>query len=106
MAKKIELKELASAFGMNVGELADYLGYTRQGLYNMNNGITGICTRRYHATLKLLKVKSDEIYQKDMNRAATNKIEREYIISKMCENVNAINVVEQTEQIRIKEKGI
>lgn len=48
--------------------------------------------------LKLLKVKSDEIYQKDMNRAATNKIKREYLISKMCENVSAINVVEQTEQ--------
>lgn len=98
MAQKIELKELATAFGMKVGEFADYIGYSRQGLRNMNDGTTGVCTRRYHAMLKLLKVKSDEIYQEDMNKAATNKFEREYLISKMCENVNALNVAEHIEQ--------
>lgn len=95
MAKKVELKELASAFGMKIGELSEFLGYTRQGLYNMNDGTTGICTRRYYSMLKLLKFKSDSIYEDEIALAKKRKQEREKLIQQMCDNVGAINVVER-----------
>lgn len=95
MAKKVELKELASAFGMKIGELSEYLGYTRQGLYSMNDGTTGICTRRYYSMLKLLKFKSDSIYEDEVAQAKKRQQEREKLIQQMCDNVSAINVVER-----------
>ena len=95
MAKKVELKELASAFGMKIGELSEYLGYTRQGLYSMNDGTTGICTRRYYSMLKLLKLKSDRIYEDEISLAKKRQQEREKLIQQMCDNAGAINVVER-----------
>lgn len=95
MVKKVELKELASAFGMKIGELSEYLGYTRQGLYSMNDGTTGICTRRYYSMLKLLKFKSGRIYEEDIALAKKRQQEREKLIQQMCDNVGAINVVER-----------
>lgn len=65
MAKKVELKELASAFGMKIGELSEYLGYTRQGLYSMNDGTTGICTHRYYSMLRLLKYRKNCVTKGD-----------------------------------------
>lgn len=94
MPRKIDLKELASAFGMKVGEFATYLGYTRQALHCINNGEIGICTGRYYSTLKLLKFKSDSIYEEDISAALKRKQDREKLIQQMCDNVSAINVVE------------
>lgn len=95
MAKKVELKELASAFGMKIGELSEYLGYTRQGLYSMKDGTNGICTRRYYSILKLLKFKSDSIYEDEVAQAKKRQQEREKLIQQMCDNVGATNVVER-----------
>lgn len=95
MAKNVELKELASAFGMKIGELSEYLGYTRQGLYSMNDRTTGICTRRYYSMLKLLKFKSDSIYEDEVAQAKKRQQEREKLIQQMCDNVGAINIVER-----------
>lgn len=95
MTKKIDLKELASAFGMNVGELSAFLGYTRESLYKMNDGTTKNCTRRYYSMLKLLKFKSDRIYEDEIALAKRRQQEREKLIQQMCDNVGAINVVER-----------
>lgn len=95
MAKNVELKELASAFGMKIGELSEYLGYTRQGLYSMNDRTTGICTHRYYSMLRLMKFKSDSIYEDEVAQAKKRQQEREKLIQQMCDNVGAINIVER-----------
>lgn len=97
MAKKIDLKELADAFRMNISGVAKFLGYSKQALYQMNNGTSGICTRRYYSSLQLLKLQSDKLYQEDLERALEEKQTRERIIQQMCDNVSAINVIKQVE---------
>lgn len=97
MAKKIDLKELAAMFRMKVNDLAKFMGYSRQALYQMNDGTNGICTDRYYASLKLLKFQSDKIYDADLEKALQQKQERERIIQRMCDNVSAINVLKQIE---------
>ena len=95
MAEKVDLKAMSMSFRMKVSELAKFLGYTRQALYQINDGTQGICTDRYHDTLKLLKFQSDQIYEDDLQKAIAAKQEREKYIQQMCNNVGAINVTEQ-----------
>lgn len=97
MKEIIDLREIASAFKMKVGEFASFLGYSRQALYQMNDGTNGICTDRYYASLKLLKFQSDKMYEDDLEKARRDKQERERLIKQMCDNVSAINVVEHIE---------
>lgn len=97
MAKKIDLKALAESFGMKVSELAAFMGYTKQALYQLNDGTSGICTERYYAALKQLQYKNQELYEADLQKAQARKQEREKHIMQMCKNVSAINVIEQVE---------
>lgn len=97
MAEKIDLRALADSFGMKVTELATFMGYTKQALYQLNNGTGGICTDRYYAALKELQYRNQELYDADLQQAQARKQEREKYIQKMCKNVSAINVIEQME---------
>lgn len=97
MKEIIDLREIASAFKMKVGEFASFIGYSRQALYQMNDGTNGICTDRYYASLKLLKFQSDKMYKDDLEKAQRDKQEREKLIQQMCDNVSAINVIKQIE---------
>ena len=93
MENKVDLKELAAAFGMKVNELADFLGYTRQALYQMNDGTNGVCTGRYHAALKLLTLQSDKLDEEDLKKAMELRKARERMIRQMGENVGGINIL-------------
>lgn len=93
MKEKVDLKELAAGFDMKVGELAEFLGYSRQALYQMNDGTNGVCTGRYYAVLKLLAFQSDKLYEDDLKRALEKKQFRERMVRQMCNSVGAINVV-------------
>lgn len=95
MEEKVNLKELASVFGMKVNELAEFLGYTRQALYQINDGTSGICTGRYHVALEQLKAQSDKLYESDLKKALEAKRARERMIWQMGENVGGINVVKR-----------
>ncbi len=95
MLGKVDLKELAAGFGMKVNELAGFLGYTRQALYQMNDGTNGICTGRYFVALEQLKRQSDMMYEADLERALEAKQTREHMIWQMGENVGGVNVVKR-----------
>ena len=45
--------------------------------------------------MKLLKFKSDSIYEDEIALAKKRQQEREKLIQQMCDNVGAINVVER-----------
>ncbi|MDE7478228.1 MAG: hypothetical protein K2M91_09815 [Lachnospiraceae bacterium] len=68
MAEKIDLKALAESFGMKVSGLAAFMGYTKQALYQLNDGTSGICTSRYYAALKLLQSQNEKLYEADMQK--------------------------------------
>lgn len=93
MVQKVDLKSVAKQFGMNISAFAQFVGYSKQALYQINDGTNGICTPRYHAALKLLKFQSDQIYQEELKEVKQKKIEREKAILQLCKNVGAINVV-------------
>lgn len=95
MLGKVELRELAAGFGMKVNELAEFLGYTRQALYQMNDGTNGVCTGRYHVALEQLKRQSDKLYEADLERALEAKQAREDMIWQMGENVGGVDVVKR-----------
>ncbi len=97
MAEKIDLRALAGSFGMKVSELATFMGYTKQALYQLNDGTGGICTDRYYAALKELQYRNQELYEADLQQAQARKQEREKHIQQLCRNVSAINVIEQIE---------
>ena len=97
MAEKIDLRALAGSFGMKVSELAIFMGYTKQALYQLNDGAGGICTDRYYAALKELQYKNQELYDSDLQQAQARKQEREKYIQQMCKTVSAINIIEQIE---------
>ncbi|MDE6619705.1 MAG: hypothetical protein K2K74_04280 [Lachnospiraceae bacterium] len=94
MAEKIDLKALAKLFGMNVSELARFMGYTKQALYQLNDGTSGICTERYYKALKQLQFQNEKLYEDDLQEAQLLKQERERYIQQMCRNVSAVNVTE------------
>ena len=93
MKETVDLKELAAGFEMKVGELAEFLGYSKQALCQMNDGTNGVCTGRYYAALKLLVFQSDKLYEDDLKRALERKQSREKMVRRMCNSVGAINVV-------------
>lgn len=75
MAQKIDLKSVAKQFRMTICGFAKFLGYSKQALYQMNDGTNGICSPRYHAALKLMKFQSDQMYEDDLKEAAKQRQE-------------------------------
>lgn len=97
MKKKVNLKEVAVAFGMTITKFAEFLGYSKQALYQLNDGTNGICTSRYYSALRLLKFQSDKMYEDALEKAERDKATREALIQQMCDNVSAIGVIERVE---------
>lgn len=96
MKEKIDLKKIAKNFNMTVTDFTSFLGYTRQALYQINDGETGICTTRYYSALRLLKMESDRMYEEDLQKALEAKELREHCILQMSEKVGAINVLKRS----------
>ena len=93
MEKDIDLKEVAKGFKMNVCELATFMGYSKQALYQIFKSEQGVFTRRLYSALKLLKMQSDKIYEEDTRNALESKERRERDIQRMSDKINALNVV-------------
>lgn len=89
----MDLKEIAKKFNHTVSTFCKFLGYSRQGLYQMTDGTNGVCTPRYYAAMKLLKYESDKMYEEDLKIAEQKRLERESAISDLCEKVGAVNVL-------------
>ena len=77
--EKTRLREMAKSFGMTVNELAVYIGYTKQRLYQAVNG------GRLHAGhLKLAEEKlntlNELLYKRAENEAREQYLDRERMI--------------------------
>lgn len=93
MEKEINLRQIAKDFNMNVCELATFMGYSKQALYQIFKSEQGVFTRRLYSALKLLKLQSDNIYDEELRKAKESKERREQNIQKMSEKINAFNVL-------------
>lgn len=73
-------KELANAFDMKVLDFARMTGYSKQGIYQMLEKSNGVCTPRLSSTINLLELKSDKIYENDVEIALEKQRKREFAI--------------------------
>lgn len=73
----MNLKELAKAYGLNIGELATTMGFTRPFLYSVVTGKCKPSNLRLYASLELLRHISERQYAKDLEEARTQKDIRE-----------------------------
>lgn len=78
--ESINLKDLANVFGMKVIDFAKMVGYSKQGLYQMLKEKNGYCKVRMKSTMELLKLKSQEMYEEDIKKAAEKENCRLYAI--------------------------
>lgn len=69
MAKQKWLGEIASAFGMNVSEFAEFIGYSRGGLYFANKETRKADRRKLDLAIFKLGVISEKIHAADIDRA-------------------------------------
>ena len=76
-------KELAKAFGVNVGELCGIIGYTRQGLHEQISKHKK--TIRFDAALDHLQFISDKQYEEDIAQARIKKNIRNKMIAELKE---------------------
>lgn len=79
-----DLKDLATAFGWNIKDMANVMGYTRQGLYIcLNEG--RVQNTRMHAALQHLKEISQTQYQQDLEQAERLKSVRDQGINDLAD---------------------
>ena len=76
-------KELAKAFGVNVGELCGIIGYSRSGLYLEISGNRK--SSRFESALDHLQLISDKQYEEDIAQARINKNTRDKMIAELKE---------------------
>ena len=63
------LKEIATAFGMNVKEFADCMGYSRQALYQGASGTNALDKRRLAVSQYKLDVINQKMYEAEKAKA-------------------------------------
>lgn len=93
-----DLSKIAKSFGMNVNELCEFTGYTRQALHQTLDGNNGIYGSRMHAVLKLLQYKSRDIFAEEMTAAETASREREKMIQDIAKKCGLILEVQNVKK--------
>lgn len=89
-----DLKAVAKSYNMNVNQLAEAVGYTRQNLHKVMNQDHAVGTNRMYATLKLLKHESDKLNEEELAKALESKRERERHIAELANTCGLIWRVE------------
>lgn len=95
MKEKQDFKTIAEIFGMKLYDFAPMIGYTKQGLYQINNKPYDVNKKKYYKAMKLLKEKSDKMFESDMRRAMRKRRVRETTIVDMCESVDVLDFIEK-----------
>ena len=87
----INLKDTAALFGKSLNELADTMGYTRQGLYDIF--VTGKCNpnlKRLRAALQLLSNESDRQMCEQIGNAKLDASRREEALKQIADRFGVI----------------
>ena len=79
------LSQCAKAFGMNVKEFAECIGYSRQAMYQANEGITRLDARRLGVSQYKLDAISQKILDDEIAKAKANFYERNKLIEELIE---------------------
>lgn len=77
----------AKAFGMNVNEFAEYIGFSRQALYQANEGIVRLNARRVGVAQYKLDAISQKILDEEIAKAKANFCERNKLIDDIAERL-------------------
>lgn len=84
-----DLKQIAKSFNMSVSQFAKKTGYTRQALYQALEN--GVCSTRLNATIDMLKMISDTMYNAELEKVQLDKKERDEQIKAISNCVGKIN---------------
>lgn len=79
----MDVKVLASAFGMKIYEFAKVVGYSRQGLYDLIDTSKKHNKTRYDAFVSHLELLNDAMYESDIKIALDKQKARNDIISQL-----------------------
>lgn len=80
----MDLKDVATTFGLTVRGLAEVLGYTTQGLYISTRRPPGNGSNRRKQALQILDLRNVVEYQKDLQMAEVKRREREKAIEELA----------------------
>lgn len=83
MAKQNFLAEIARAFGMNVSEFAEFIGYSRANLYAANEGHYRLNSRRMSLVKFKLGITSQKMFEADQKRAEEDLKKRIALIDEL-----------------------
>ena len=81
----MDLIDIAKSFDTTVRGLAKFLGYTTQGLYKATKRTPGTSAKRRREALMKMDHRNLHMYQEDLKRAETKRIERESAIRGLAE---------------------
>lgn len=81
------LMEIADSFGMNTQDFAAFLGYSRQMIYQVSCGQSGMNKGRLAVAMYKLSVRNEEIRQEEMRRADARFAYRQQLIEQLEERL-------------------
>jgi hypothetical protein len=85
--KNYWLKEIATAFGMNIKDFADCMGYSRQSLYQGACGMTNLDKRRLAVSEYKLDVINQKLYEAEKAKADEMFQKRRKLIDSMIDRL-------------------
>lgn len=81
------LLECANAFGMKVKDFAEFMGYSRQAVYQANEGITKLEPRRLALAQFKLDAVNEKMLAEERAKADENFKRREKLIDELMERL-------------------
>ena len=82
------LLECANAFGMKVKDFAETMGYSRQAVYQANEGITRLDPRRLALAQFKLDAISEKMYAEEKAMAEENFKKRNKLIDELMDRLS------------------
>ena len=86
--KHMWLLECAKAFGMNVKEFAGFIGYSRQALYQANEGIHKLDPMKLALAQFKLEVFSEKMHTEEQAKSEENFKKRNKLIDDLMERLS------------------
>lgn len=86
--KSMWLLEIARHFGMSVSQLAEYMGYSRQALYQAASDENHLDRRRLSVALCKLEMKNEKMYQAEKALAEENFKKRQQLIDSLADRLS------------------
>lgn len=86
--KSFWLKEIATAFGMNITDFAECMGYSRQALYRGACGMTSLNKRRLAVSQHKLDVINQKLYEAEKAKTDEMFHERKKLIDSLTDRLS------------------